>query len=101
MNTSHPDAPTTSPDGRRSSVRPLLLLAAVLHLGVGVFPISMTGLLAPSWFAVVAVLAWGLGAVVLARMRHTPKTALLVPVVTAAAWWLAVTLGDVFLGWTA
>lgn len=80
----------------------LLLGGLALHLAIGVFPFSASGLLAPLWGVVVVGLIWLAGlvaAIVLARTR--PR---LVPLVPLAALAISVGLifaGDRLLGWIA
>jgi len=76
-------------------------LSAAAHLVVGAFYLS-SGLVAPAWAIAVLLLWWVLLAVQLSRLAlrgswWTPA----VPVVAFATWWLALTLGERFLGWTA
>ena len=76
-------------------------LAGLLHLVVGIFYLS-SGLVAPAWAIAVLLLWWVLLAVLLSRLAlrgswWTPA----VPVVAFASWWLVLTLGERFLGWTA
>lgn len=77
-----------------------VVFGVLLHLMVGFF-VLFTGLIAPPWAAATLITVWiGMGWL-LWRWRHTPIRALLVPVVTAAIWFAAITAGDVWLGWTA
>jgi hypothetical protein len=76
-------------------------LSGVAHLVVGVFYLS-SGLVAPAWAIAVLLVWWVLLAVQLSRLAlrgswWTPA----VPVVAFATWWLALTLGERFLDWTA
>ena len=76
-------------------------LSGVAHLVVGVFYLS-SGLVAPLWAIAVLLVWWVLLAVQLSRLAlrgswWTPA----VPVVAYATWWLALTLGERFLDWTA
>jgi hypothetical protein len=76
-------------------------LSGVAHLVVGVFYLS-SGLVAPGWAIAVLLVWWVLLAVQLSRLAlrgswWTPA----VPVVAFATWWLALTLGERFLDWTA
>jgi hypothetical protein len=62
-----------------------------------------SGLMAPLWAVVVLMLLWGclsaLGILLLVRRR--PLWALPIPVVALGLWLLVMSLGEVFLGWTA
>lgn len=79
-----------------------VVVAALLHLGIAVFPLPASGLVSPAWFLVVVAVGWLVGAVVLWRLaQRAPRRAWLVPVVTLALWFAAITFGDVVLGWTA
>jgi hypothetical protein len=76
-------------------------LSGAAHLVVGVFYLS-SGLVAPGWAVAVLLLWWVLLAVQLSRLAlrgswWTPA----VPVVAYASWWLALTLGERYLDWTA
>jgi hypothetical protein len=76
-------------------------LSGGAHLVVGVFYLS-SGLVAPAWAIAVLLVWWVLLAVQLSRLAlrgswWTPA----VPVVAFATWWLALTLGERFLHWTA
>lgn len=81
------------------------VVAAVLHLAVGVFPYAASGLLVPVWGIVVLYALWLGLAVVLVRLlrgdRRRPLLAPLVPVAAIAVWFAFVTAGEVLLDWTA
>jgi hypothetical protein len=74
----------------------------LLHVAVGVFPYSASGLLAP-WYGI--VLLWACWAALLvAALRLRPRRPLWVPAVPVAAivlWWPVLSLGENLLGWTA
>ncbi len=71
------------------------------HLGVGFFYL-LTGLVAPTWAVVVLILWWAVLTAVGARLiRHHSPLGLLVPLVAAASWFAAITLGSRYLGWVA
>jgi hypothetical protein len=100
-------APSSAPAGGTVDARPRSavaagVLAGLLHLGIGVFPLSASGLLAPLWAIVVIYLGWLVAAGLLWRIwqRH-PLISLLVPPTTLALWAGWITVGDVLLGWTA
>jgi hypothetical protein len=60
-----------------------------------------SGLLAPWWAVVALVAVWAVaaaGLVLLARTR--PFATPLVPIVNISLWWLLLTIGERFLGWT-
>lgn len=106
MRASGPDRQTPGTRGGRGSPRTVVRVAAgaglVVHVLLGVFPYLTTGLLAPLW-AVGLLLAWWLLLLVLAtRMRRDrPWWTAGTPVVALVSWWVLVTLGDVFFGWSA
>lgn len=78
------------------------ITTALLHLGIGVFPLSASGLLAPLWAIVVIYLGWAaMGVVAHRTWRSRGWLALLVPPATLALWAAFITFGDVALGWTA
>lgn len=62
-----------------------------------------SGLMAPLWAVVVLMLVWaGLSALAIALLaRRRPLWAFPIPVVALGLWWLVMTLGESFLGWTA
>ncbi len=75
--------------------------ALLLQVAIGVFPLSASGLLAPPWALALIAVGWALGLVVAWRLgRVRPRVAPLVPVVTLAAWYGFITLGESLLGWT-
>ena len=61
-----------------------------------------SGLMAPAWGVVLVVAIWavlfGLGIVAIVKRR--PLFALFAPIVAAISWWLVMSLGGHFLGWT-
>jgi len=72
----------------------------VLQVAIGVFPLSASGLLAPPWALVAIAAGWALGLVIAWRLGRTrPRVVPLVPVVTLAAWFGFITLGERLLGW--
>jgi hypothetical protein len=76
--------------------------ALIVHVAIGVFPLSASGLLAPPWALVVVGLGWLAGLAAAWRIGKTrPRLTLLVPVVTVAAWFAFMTIGDIWLGWVA
>lgn len=78
------------------------VVAALLHLAIGIFPLSASGLLAPLWALVVIGLGWLVAAGLLWRIwQHHPYVSVLVPPTTLALWAGFLTVGDVLLGWTA
>lgn len=94
---------TTIDRPRRDVLDRIAVVAGVLlHVAVGVFPFSASGLLAPAWFLIVVALLWGAGAWGLWRLRATrPRFMPLVAPATLAVWFVLVTLGELVLGWTA
>jgi type IV secretory pathway TrbD component len=79
----------------------VVIIAAVLQLAVGFFTAS-SGLLAPLWAILVFVAVWVVAVVVLVRVaRRRPLLTPVVPVANGLFWWLAMTAGETWLGWTA
>jgi hypothetical protein len=89
-------------DTRRilSAVAGWLALAAMLVLA----PFFLaSGLLAPLWGVVAIMLIW-VGLFVLGVMlllRRRPLWVLPIPVIALGLWWLVMSSGEQFLGWTA
>lgn len=87
---------TTTPD------RVAATAAILLHLGIAVFPLPASGLVAPPWFLALTAAIWLLGAVVVGRMvTAAPRRAWLVPLAVLAVWITGITIGEQLLGWTA
>ena len=81
--------------------RALLVLAVLLHLGVGVF-YAAAGLVAPMWAVLILWAAWVVLLVVLLRIwSRRPPLALVVPLGATVLLVAVVTAGDQLLGWTA
>jgi hypothetical protein len=73
----------------------------VLQLLVGVFPYSASGLLAPPLGLAVLWTVWlVLLAVAIVVARRGSAWALVVPAVSIAFWFAALTVGERLLGWT-
>ncbi len=73
-----------------------------LHLAVGVFPVAVSGLVAPPAGAISIWIGWAVLLGVAWRLGRTrPRLVPLVPVVTVALWVAVITFGDLLLGWTA
>lgn len=87
-------------EGRRLASMVALVFSAMLHAVVAVF-VFPSGLIAPGWAWLMLVALWMLGAWLLWRWRRFPIRILSVPFVMAAIWWVTITAGDVWLGWTA
>lgn len=82
--------------------RVVLALAAALHVGIAIFPLSASGLIAPGWFLALTAAAWLGGAVVLWRLAGSaPRLAWLVSPVVLTLWVIGILIGDRLLGWTA
>lgn len=91
-----------SGDERSTPDRIALWSAVALHGVIAVFPLAASGLLAPAWFVVVILLVWAASGLVLRRLAElAPRRAWIVPVTVLALWFVAVSLGERFLGWTA
>ena len=77
------------------------IVALLLHLAVGLLILS-TPLLAPVWVAGVYGVIW----VVVSLLgvdwwKQGTWKILAAPVVVVLLWWAGLTLGDIYLGWTA
>lgn len=82
--------------------RVIVALAAALHVGIAIFPLSASGLVAPGWFLALTAAVWLGGAVVLWRLaRSAPRLAWLVSPVVLTLWVVGILIGDRLLGWTA
>jgi hypothetical protein len=61
-----------------------------------------SGLVAPAWAVVVLLLLWLVQFVLACRwFSRRPYVVLVMPLVALGLWFVAVTAGDVFLGWSA
>ena len=87
-------------EGRRLASVIALAFGGMMHAIVGVFVFS-SGLLAPGWAVVGLLLVWALSAIQMWRWRRLPLLVLAIPLVMAGIWWVAITLGERLLGWTA
>ncbi|MEX0869063.1 MAG: hypothetical protein WD011_05265 [Nitriliruptoraceae bacterium] len=93
-------SPSASPTP--SSLPAARWIALVLQFGIGVFPLSASGLVAPAWALAVIAAFWAAGLVTIWRVgRSRPVATLAVPVGTLAVWFGFLTLGERFLGWVA
>lgn len=72
----------------------------LLHLAIGTFYLA-AGLVAPLWGVAVLWVVWVAFAVLMWRWRRHPGRVLAIPFAAAGIWWVVITLGDRFLGWTA
>ena len=92
----------TEDELRDRANRVVAWVGLVLHIAIGVFPFSATGLVAPLYGIALAYLGWALGLYGITRWwRSAPKAVLLMPF-AALAWWFALmTLGSAVLGWSA
>lgn len=96
---------TDRPEASRDPSRVLRYLAAGLGMValavVGFFYLA-SGLVAPLWAVVVLMAIWiGLAVIGIIWFRRHPLRVLALPVAAAAIWWIAITLGERLLGWTA
>lgn len=103
-----PHAPTRKePDMDKISTGSLgdriaAVVAAVVHVGIAIFPLAATGLLAPRWFIILTGLAWTAGAVTIWHLSsRAPRWTIAVPITVLAAWALGIAIGGWLLGWTA
>ncbi len=82
--------------------RVVIAIAAVLHIGIAIFPLSASGLIAPGWFLVATALTWLAGTAVLWRLaQKAPRATWLVPPAVLTLWVIGILIGDRLLGWTA
>lgn len=82
--------------------RVIVALATTLHVGIGIFPLSATGLVAPIWFLAVTAMGWLVGAAAIWRLaRRAPRRTWLVPPAVLLLWVVGILIGDRFLGWVA
>lgn len=90
-------------DARRTPLSMLAVVAAAVLQLLVLLPFTVaSGLLAPLWAVVVFHVVWLAGVALLVRTaRRRPLAAPAVPVGNALLLWLALTAGDLFLGWTA
>ncbi len=97
--TSNTSAAPTNHDRARVTIG---VLGALLHVGIGIFPLSASGLLAPLWSLIVIGLGWLAAAAIMWRIwQARPALALLVPPTTVALWAAFISVGSELLGWTA
>ncbi len=75
-------------------------LAAGVHLAIGVFPLSASGLLAPPWALATLAAAWIVGLLAILRVKRAhPAMAVLIPLSMLAFWFALLTFGERALGW--
>jgi hypothetical protein len=73
-----------------------------MYIVTGVFPYAASGLLVPFWGIAVLYAGWLVGLWVTFRLfQGRSAWALAMQVVAVGYWWLVITLGESFLGWTA
>lgn len=92
-----PDPSSSAGGARRAGT----WVALGLHVAVGIFPFSATGLIAPPWGWAV-VFAWWLALFIVA-WRWRPRnswSALIIPVVAVVGWFAIISLGEALFGWT-
>lgn len=78
-----------------------LFFAVAMHLIVGWFHLA-SGLVAPPWASLLLIAEWIVLAVLLWRWRRgNPLALLAIPFISAAIWFLVISAGGAFLGWTA
>jgi hypothetical protein len=75
----------------------------VVHLGIGLVPFAVSGLVAPLWAVVALFGFWALmlAVAVMLVCRRRPVLVPLVPVASLLGWFGFVTFGSAVLGWTA
>lgn len=90
-------------DPRGRVLRGVAVAVAVVGQLIVLVPFTVgSGLLAPLWAVVALYAIWAVAAVGLVLLARTrPFTTLLVPIANINLWWLLMTIGERFLGWTA
>jgi transcription elongation factor GreA-like protein len=86
--------------GRRLAAAVALVFSILMHLAMGSF-VFASGLIAPGWAVGLLIGVWIAGAIGIWRFRRSPVMVLVIPMAMAAIWWVTITLGDRYLGWTA
>jgi hypothetical protein len=67
-----------------------------------VFPYLASGLVTPVWGFALLYLGWLVGLWWTVRLfRRRSAWGLVMPLVSLAFWWLVITVGESFFGWTA
>lgn len=96
-----PKAGSTDGPGRLLRVAAIVLAAALQLVVLVPFTVA-SGLVAPLWAMLALYVLWAAAVLLLVRTaRRQPLAAPLVPVANAVLLWLAITLGELALGWTA
>jgi hypothetical protein len=84
------------------SQRLLQVVGVLAYLLTGLFPYLASGLVVPPVGVAILGGVWALGLYLTVRTaRRRPALTPLGPVAALAFWFLFVTAGDIFLGWTA
>lgn len=80
----------------------LRVSGAVVHLGLGIFPNSVSGLVMPPSGVIALYLGWLAGLAVIVRLwNRAPGVVAVMPVLGLVYWWGVVTFGGSLLGWQA
>jgi hypothetical protein len=102
MTSSTPPARSWIRNQRGRALRGAAVAVAAVGQFIALVPFTVaSGLLAPLWAILALYAIWAVavaGLVLLARTR--PFATLLVPIANIAVWWLVITTGERFLGWT-
>ena len=99
MDQTTPPPPSTAQPSTGMRILGWLGLALMLVVG---FQYLGTGLVAPPWVYAIIIPLWlVLFWIALRNLRRRPLVSFLMPFAAVLAWVAIVTLGDVFLGWTA
>ena len=90
-------------DTRGRVLRGVVVAAAIVGQLIVLVPFTVgSGLMAPWWAVAVLVAVWAAAAVGLVRLARTrPFATPIVPIANFTLWWLLLTIGERFLGWTA
>ena len=92
----------TAPNQPVAASPALRWVAIGLHVLVGIFPFSATGLMAPAYGLVIVVAIWLVGGALVLRLGKTrPGVAVAIPFIELAAWFVLMWVGDAWLDWTA
>ena len=74
----------------------------VLHLVIGVFPFSASGLLAPLYGIAIVYIGWFVALFFILKLwNRKPYLVLLIPAIEVAWWFALMFVGDAIFGWTA
>lgn len=91
-----------NPSSERPANRWVGMIALGVYVLTGFFPYLVSGLLIPIPGLIVLMACWGFGLALTARLAlRKPIMSLLAIPAVLAFWWIYVTAGSEFFGWTA